>query len=163
MEIQFCKMTDQNGYTRKGKNNECLWGENITHTATGTGSQLCTDDFIHVYKHPFIAVFMNPIHSEFVNPLLWDCEVEGPYADDGQLKSGYRTVKTVRTIPLPVITLEQRIRISIYCALKQYDEPSFMKWANGWLDGLDRSAARAAEFDLLAVIKSVVFVRESSI
>jgi hypothetical protein len=74
--------------------------------------------------------------------------------------------------------LEQRIRISIYCALKQYSAPSFVKWANAWLDGSDRSAraaeaaeaearaaaaraawaARAAEakFDLLTIIKSVV-------
>jgi len=60
------------------------------------------------------------------------------------LKSGFKTVTTIRRIDLPVITLEQRIRISIYCALKQYSALSFVKWANAWLDGSDRSA-RAAE------------------
>jgi hypothetical protein len=138
------KLTDKDGYTRKGKENECLWGENITHTATGKGSHLCSRDLIHVYRNPLIASFMNPSHADFKNPLLWECEANGECAHEGQLKSGFKTVTTIRRIDLPVITLEQRIRISIYCALKQYSAPSFVKWANAWLDGSDRSA-RAAE------------------
>jgi hypothetical protein len=172
------KLTDKDGYTRKGKENECLWGENITHIATGKGSLLCSRDLIHVYRNPLIASFMNPSHADFKNPLLWECEAKGDCNHDGQLKSGFKTVTTIRRIDLPVITLEKRIRISIYCALKQYSAPSFVKWANAWLDGSDRSAraaaaaeaearaaaaraawaARAAEakFDLLTIIKSVV-------
>ena len=179
------KLTDKDGYTRKGKENECLWGENITHTATGKGSHLCSRDLIHVYRNPLIASFMNPSHADFKNPLLWECEAKGDCNHDGQLKSGFKTVTTIRRIDLPVITLEKRIRISIYCALKQYSAPSFVKWANAWLDGSDRSAraaaaaeaearaaaaraawaaeaeawaARAAraKFDLLTIIKSVV-------
>ena len=140
------KLTDKDGYTRKGKENECLWGENITHTATGKGSHLCSRDLIHVYRNPLIASFMNPSHADFKNPLLWECEANGECAHEGQLKSGFKTVTTIRRIDLPVITLEQRIRISIYCALKQYSALSFVKWANAWLDGSDRSAraARAA-------------------
>jgi hypothetical protein len=91
---------------------------------------------------------MNPSHADFKNPLLWECEAKGDCNHEGQLKSGFKTVTTIRRIDLPVITLEQRIRISIYCALKQYSAPSFVKWANAWLDGSDRSAraaARAAE------------------
>jgi hypothetical protein len=137
------KLTDKDGYTRKGKENECLWGENITHYATGKGSQLCSRDLIHVYQNPLIASFMNPSHADFKNPLLWECEANGECAHEGQLKSGFKTVTTIRRIDLPVITLEQRIRISIYCALKQYSAPSFVKWANAWLDGSDRSARAA--------------------
>ena len=151
------KLTDKDGYTRKGKENECLWGENITHIATGKGSLLCSRDLIHVYRNPLIASFMNPSHADFKNPLLWECEANGECAHEGQLKSGFKTVTTIRRIDLPVITLEQRIRISIYCALKQYSAPSFVKWANAWLDGSDRSARAAeAKFDLLTIIKSVV-------
>jgi hypothetical protein len=138
------KLTDKDGYTRKGKENECLWGENITHIATGKGSLLCSRDLIHVYRNPLIASFMNPSHADFKNPLLWECEAKGDCNHDGQLKSGFKTVTTIRRIDLPVITLEQRIRISIYCALKQYSAPSFVKWANAWLDGSDRSARAAA-------------------
>ena len=137
------KLTDKDGYTRKGKENECLWGENITHIATGKGSLLCSRDLIHVYRNPLIASFMNPSHADFKNPLLWECEAKGDCNHDGQLKSGFKIVTTIRRIDLPVITLEQRIRISIYCALKQYSAPSFVKWANAWLDGSDRSARAA--------------------
>ena len=137
------KLTDKDGYTRKGKENECLWGENITHIATGKGSLLCSRDLIHVYRNPLIASFMNPSHADFQNPLLWECEAKGDCNHDGQLKSGFKTVTTIRRIDLPVITLEQRIRISIYCALKQYSDLSFVKWANAWLDGSDRSARAA--------------------
>ena len=157
------KLTDKDGYTRKGKANECLWGEGITHEATGNGLKLCSKDFIHVYAHPLIAVFMNPIHGKFADPLLWECEVNGVSAHDGQLKSGFRSVTTVRKIDLPVISIEQRIRICLYCTIKQHHDPAFLKWANDWLDGSDRSANAAyaaayaaEEFDLLAIIKNVV-------
>jgi hypothetical protein len=135
------KLTDKDGYTRKNEANQCIWGENITHTAAGKSSLLCTSGFIHVYRHPLIAAFMNPIHADFENPLLWECEANGECAHEGQLKSGFRSVTTLRLIDLPVISLEQRVRISIYCALKQYSEPSFVKWAQGWLDGSNRSTA----------------------
>lgn len=174
--MTYYKLTDQDGYTRKGQTNECLWGENVTHTATGPGTSPCSSDLIHVYEHPLIAVFMNPIHADFRNPLLWECEVSGESAKDGQLKSGFKIVTTIQRIDLPFCTLEQRIRISIYCALKQYSDPAFVKWANGWLDGSDRSAraaewaaeaaaraaaraewaAQAETFDLLTIIKNVV-------
>jgi len=140
----YYKLTDQDGCTRKGQTNECLWGENVTHAATGDGTALCSSDLIHVYEHPLIAAFMNPVHADFKNPLLWECEISGESSKEGQLKSGFKVVTTIRRIDLPVISLEQRIRISIYCALRQYSDPAFVKWANGWLDGTDRSAARAA-------------------
>jgi len=166
----YYKLTDQDGCTRKGQTNECLWGENVTHAATGDGTALCSSDLIHVYEHPLIAAFMNPVHADFKNPLLWECEISGESSKEGQLKSGFKVVTTIRRIDLPVISLEQRIRISIYCALRQYSDPAFVKWANGWLDGTDRSAARAAAeaataaraataeetFDLLTIIKNVV-------
>ncbi len=140
----FYKLTDSEGYTRKGKSNQLLWGEGITHAAVGNGSELCSDAFIHVYAHPLIAAFMNPIHADFKNPLLWECEVEGDAVHDGQLKSGFKTVKTIRRIDLPTITTEQRVSIGIRCALKHCNEPAFIKWANAWLDGSDRAEARAA-------------------
>jgi hypothetical protein len=104
---------------------------------------LCSKDFIHVYAHPLIAVFMNPIHGNFANPLIWECDVNGVSAHDSQIKSGFRSVTTVRKIDLPVISIEQRIRICLYCAMKQHHDPAFLKWANDWLDGSDRSANAA--------------------
>jgi hypothetical protein len=174
------KLTDQQGYTRRGQTNECLWGEGITHSATGHGG-LCTAGVIHAYEHPLLAVFMNPIHANLRNPLLWECEGE-IFVREGQLKCGCKKLTTCSKISLPSITLEQRVRIAIYCALAVYKEKHFVTWAEKWLNGTDRTsgaasyaasyaaryaasdaasyaarcAARYACFDLLSIIKSVV-------
>jgi hypothetical protein len=90
-----------------------------------------------------LAVFLNPIHAAFRKPRLWEAEGEIALNDKG-LKVGCVTLTTVREIPLPTVTTEQRVRFGILCALEVCSEPSFVKWANAWLDGSDRSA-RSAE------------------
>ena len=60
------KLTDARGYTRRFTH----WGEGITHTAQGKGTNMCSPDVIHAYEHPLLAVFMNPIHRNFQSPLL---------------------------------------------------------------------------------------------
>ena len=151
------KLTDAKGYTRCGKSNETRWAENVTNSAKGSGG-LCTDGVIHAYEHPLLAAFMNPIHAGIENPLLWECEGE-IIAREGQLKCGAKTLTTLRVLPLPEITLEQRVTISIRCALLQYSDPAFVKWANAWIDGTDRSAeaaewaaAEAARVDRKSVV-----------
>jgi hypothetical protein len=147
--LKLYKLTDKDGYTRRDASNETLWGPNITHRATGTGG-LCTNGVIHAYEHPLIAAFMNPIHASFGNPILWIAEGEITRRE-GQLKCGCRELTAVKKTRLPKITQEQRIRISIYCALSQFKDPAFETWAENWLSGKDRTetaawaAARAAE------------------
>src|SRR6185503_6350169 len=51
---------------------------------------------------------------------------------------------TIKEIPLPVISLEQKVKFAILCGLEVCSEPSFVGWANAWLDGSDRSK-KAAE------------------
>ena len=144
MKEQWCKLTDKDGYTRRGEENQCLWGNGVTHAAKGRGLRLCTEDFIHVYRHPLIAAFMSLIHSDYKNPQLWSCEVSGDCAHEGQLKSGFKTVTTLGVIALPVITAEQRVEIAILCAMTQPQTDAWVKWANAWLDGSDRSKEAAA-------------------
>jgi len=131
------KLTDENMQTRNG----CQWGEGVEHTAPGKG-KLCTNAYIHVYSHPLLAVFFNPIHADFANPILWECDGDIKITDHW-LKAGCTRVKTIRQIPLPEITTEQRAEIGLSCALVVYHEPSFVAWANRWLDGSDRSEAAA--------------------
>ena len=55
---------------------------------------------------------------------------------------------TVREIPMPVLTTEQRVEIAIQCALydckkRYFTSDNFIQWAERWLDGTDRSAAAA--------------------
>jgi len=144
--MKYYKLTDEKGQT----NEDTQWGENITHRAIGEGSELCTQDVIHVYDHPLKAAMFNPIHANFTIPHLWECRVRKVVANDG-LKVGVKSCTTIKEIPLPEITMEQRVRFAIYCSLEVYSDKDFIKWANNWLNGKDRTAeavraaARAAK------------------
>jgi hypothetical protein len=93
-----------------------------------------------------IAVFMDPLHGDYTHDddaLLWECEGD-VCTDDGALV-GCTRLRALRRIPLPALTLEQRIDIAIRAArVVSYDE-AFRQWAIGWLSGRNRSpeAARA--------------------
>ncbi len=139
--MKYYKLTGQNHKTLNGT----LWGEGITHEATGKGKQLCSTDVIHVYGHPLKAAMFNPIHGNFTNPRLWECRVKQIVAND-ELKVGVKVCTTIKKIPLPEITTNQRVRFAILVALKVYSAPFFVTWAQGWLSGKDRTeaATRAA-------------------
>ena len=140
--MKLYKLTDKEGYTRRGMRNETQWGEGVTHTAYGYGG-LCTDGVIHAYEHPLLAAFMNPIQANLKDPQLWEAEGE-IVAREGQLKCGVKTLTTLRKIDLPVISTEQRVEIAIRCALLVYKDPNFLQWAENWISGKDRSAEAAA-------------------
>ena len=131
------KLTNQDGRTR----GDTQWGQGVTHTAEGDGTDLCSDGVIHYYDSALLAVLMNPIHAGIQNPRLWEAEGETT-ASDG-LKGGCRSLTTLREIPLPVVTPEQRAKFGILCAMEVYHDSSWRRWARGWLDGTDRSEAAA--------------------
>ena len=141
--MKYYKLTDANGRTY----NNTQWGENVTHEATGKGKRLCSGDCIHVYDSPIKALIFNPLHVKFKNPQLWECECENVVADD-KTKIGVRKCTTVKQIPMPELTLAQRIAFGILCAKKAYKEAEWNIWADNWLSGKDRSAsaARAAAY-----------------
>ncbi len=136
------KLTDENGKTY----GDTQWGPNVTHTASGEG-ELCGAGWLHAYEDPLVAVFMNPAHGRFTNPRLWEAEgVVGKVSPDG--KVGCTTLTTLREIPVPEVTLQQRIRFGILCALavrrRWRGRKKWERWAKAWLDGSDRSAASSA-------------------
>ncbi len=108
------KLTDQDGYTRRNYDNACLWGENVSHSGTGEGD-LCGPGYVHAYTHPLLAVLLNPIHADFPAPRLWEAEGAIAKSDRG-LKVGCVTLTTIREMPLPIISTEQRVRFAILCA-----------------------------------------------
>jgi len=128
------KLTDENGKTYRG----CEWGPGVSHSASGTG-ELCSTGWIHVYDSPWVAVMMNSYYADFENPRLWECEVSGNELNDHGLKRGVQKCMTVREIPMPVLTTEQRVEIAIRCALHGCTDDSFTRWAERWLDGTNRS------------------------
>ena len=104
------KLTDQDGYTRRNYDNACLWGENVSHSGTGEGD-LCGPGYVHAYTHPLLAVLLNPIHANVPTPRLWEAEGAIAKSDRG-LKVGCVTLTTIREMPLPIISTEQRVRFA---------------------------------------------------
>lgn len=136
------KLTTSTGLTRAGERNEMKWGPGITHEAQGSGTELCSDGFIHAYTSPLLAVLLNSIHADIANPLLWECEGEVLLSDHG-LKVGCKKLTTIRTLPVPIVTQEQRVAFGILCALEVERDAVFAKWARKWLSGEDRTKAAA--------------------
>ena len=134
------KLTRQDNTTSDGATLE--WGAGVSHTATGTGTQLCSPDVIHAYTHPLLAALLNPIHANYENPKLWRCEGE-IVANDHGLKVGVKTLTTIEEIPLPVVTTEQHVKFAILCAKQVCKDEKWNAWADKWLSGEDRSAAAA--------------------
>ena len=141
--MKLYKLTDERGRTR----NNTHWGEGITHQAAGSAECLCTSSYIHAYEHPIVAVLMNPIHKNLDPHTMRLWEADGDIAlRDGPLKCGCKSLTTIREIPVPVITSEQRITIAIHSTRTVCTDICWNRWANAWLDGSDRSteAARRA-------------------
>jgi len=139
-EQEYWKLTDQEwetyGHTK--------WGPNVTHTASGEG-ELCGPGWVHVYTHPLLAAFLNPAHADFPKPILWRGRGIAGKTDHG-LKLGCSRFTTLEIVPLPQVTIEQRIRFGIICTRAVYFDPGWNRWADDWRNGNDRSAesARAA-------------------
>jgi hypothetical protein len=103
------KLTNINGQTR----NNTQWGPGVTHTAAGEGD-LCTKGWIHAYptENVVLALMLNPIHANFKPVRAWEAIGSGKSKSDG-LKIGYESVTTVKELPVPPISTEQRVRFAI--------------------------------------------------
>jgi hypothetical protein len=130
------KLTDQNAQTK----NATQWGRNVTHTAPGTG-ELCSSGWLHAYTDPLLAVLLNPTHANIQNPRLWEARGGGRHKDDRGLKIGFENLTTIKELPLPDVTLTQRVAFGILCALEVETNTKWRAWATAWIDGTDRSRA----------------------
>jgi hypothetical protein len=134
------KLTDQNHKTR----DNTQWGHGVTHTVLGNNTSLCSSSWLHFYTNPLIAVLVNPIHADIRNPVLWEAESSGEELHE-KLKSGSKTLTTTRIIELPIITTTQKVAFSILCTKQLTNSSVWVKWADGWLSGLDRSRKAALD------------------
>jgi len=137
------KLTEKNGRTK----GDTQWGNNVSHTAKGNSKKLCSNGWIHYYTHPLLAVLLNPIHADFKSPKLWEAEASGEIINK-PLKSGCKTLTTIREIPLPKISRVQRVAFGILCTKEVCKNEVWNKWADKWLSGEDRSneSANAADY-----------------
>ena len=137
--MRLIKLTDANGQTRGGTQ----WAEGATHQAEPGDGALCSEHWIHAYRTPLLAVLCNPIHANIDHPIGW--EAEGDIGADDGLKVGSKALTTLRRIGLPVVSIAQRVRWGILCALKARQSAAFESWAARWLSGEDRSRSSASE------------------
>jgi hypothetical protein len=135
--MKLYKLTDENDRTYGG----CQWGEGVEHTASGEGD-LCGHGWLHAYTDPLLAALLNPIHADFQNPHLWEADGDVGCSDCG-LKVGCTRLRTTQQIPLPEVTLEDRVRFGILAVKKVYYNPRWTEWADDWISGADRSARSA--------------------
>jgi hypothetical protein len=136
------KLTDEFGSTR----NNTHWSEGIKHEIAkelrDNTRHLCSVHYLHAYENPLVAVFMNPAHAGYFRPMLWQATGR-VQKREGQLKCGCFSLRVVQRVQLPEITLNQRVRAAIYCALTRPQADNFIHWANEWLSGRNRTQAAA--------------------
>jgi hypothetical protein len=139
------KLTDEFGNTR----NQTHWSEGIKHEIAkelrDSTKPLCSEHYLHAYESPLVAVFMNNCHAKFSKPRLW-LATGWVSKRDGQLKCGCFSLKIIKEIQLPKLTVAQRVRTAIYCALSHPVSNNFHTWAVDWLSGKDRTRADAAAY-----------------
>ena len=136
------KLTDRNGRTY----GDTQWGPGVRHAAVGKGSDLCSDGWIHFYDDPLLAVLLNTIGADYHDAQLWEFQPEGEQKHDRGVKSGSKAGTTLREIPLPLITPEQRIRFGILAAWEvraNWDSAEWCRWAKDWLAGRDCAEVQA--------------------
>ena len=138
------KLTDEFGNTR----NKTHWSEGVKHEIVkelrDNTQPLCSAHYLHAYENPLVAMFMNPAHARHFRPILWQA-TGWVQKREGQLKCGCFSLRVVQRVQLPEITLNQRIRAAIYCALTRPQADNFKHWANEWLSGRNRTQAAAAK------------------
>ena len=130
-------------YTTHGNT---LWrdakGKWLQVSATGKGNRLCTSGVLHFYDHPVLAVLFNPVHAGISRPRLLKIRTSRPVAHD-ELKGGCKYACAVDELPVPALSRTQIVEFGIRVALRVHNEPSFRKWAHGWLTDTDRSTDRS--------------------
>ena len=132
------KLTDRACETKNGM----AWKIGVTNHATGAGTELCSDGVLHYYDGLELALFMNPVHADFSDPRIF--EVAGNEIVTDCTKCGAKSLTVLCEITdYKAPTTTQHVAFGILCALEVCKDPTFIQWANAWLDGSDRSEAAA--------------------
>jgi hypothetical protein len=135
---QVFKLTNQALQTH----NNFQWTVGEWCEAPGTG-ELCTNGWLHWYHSAELALLLNPIHANIKNPRLFVAEASGAMRDDLGLKGGSTKLRITQEIQYVAPTTEQRVKFAILCASAVCRDTAFLEWANGWLNGSDRSSGAA--------------------
>ena len=73
--MKLYKLTTQDGYTRKGEENQTKWVEGNTYTKPKVKNpRLCSEDVYHAYSNLNLGLLLNSRHANIDNPRIWQVE-----------------------------------------------------------------------------------------
>ena len=131
------KLTDSEMQTYGGTQ----WVMGKTKRTSGAG-ELCGPGWLHWYDDPIVALMMNPTHAGFVTPRLFVAKWGGKRKDDRGCKSGSTALTLAQEVlPVPAVTITQRVAFGILAALEVTQDSSWRKWAERWLSDEGRFVA----------------------
>lgn len=116
----------------------CKWAIGEWNDADSLGP-FCRPGGFHGYEHPLLAVLHNPLHANIREPRLFEAEADGEIAHDGKMLLKAKRMRIVLEIPVPAVSIAQRVAYGIYCAKAVYSNQEWTRWADAWLSGEDRS------------------------
>ena len=115
--MKLYKLTDQDGYTRRGETGETLWyaGETLTlpHKAK---PRLCSQDVIHAYKDLNLALLLNPCHAKIKSPRVWESEGDVVAQDWDKVGVFSLTISTERPQPRWYVNVSAQKKIVVMFA-----------------------------------------------
>jgi hypothetical protein len=134
------KLIDQNGYTRYGMKGETKWLPiDKVVEPIGAGTTPCGPGVLHGYISPEVAMLANPMHAAIPHPRLLRIESDQTWHTDGLKRWTNGKCRVVEELPLPQLTLEDRVAWVICLSAHE----STREWAIKWLSGQDRTARAA--------------------
>ena len=144
--MKLFKLTDQEGYTRKGNSNQVKWSEDHTVTCKPKKDpQLCTEDVVHGYKNANLALLLNPLHAGISNPLLWEADGEVVAEDWGKI--GCFSLTTIGKVPMPEWYIDEKKRRMVNVAFAILCAESVLQYFEKYAptDDRPRKAIEAAK------------------
>ena len=157
MTTETCyKLTTQDLTTHRGYQ----WTLGEWRETSGEG-ELCGPGFLHAYSDPYLAAFMNPHHANIKSPRFFRAEGRGKKLDDRGMKCGFTQMRIMEELPAIEPTLDQRVEFGIRCALAVCSDEKFVKWANKWLSGEDRTES-SADAAVAAVSAAAAYATRSA-
>lgn len=147
-DMVLVKLTGPGGVQRRV---HWVVGEMVEIPVTERGTTLCAPGLLHTYEGETVeealalGMLMNPIHTVIASPEAY--EVEGDVVSRDATRAGAHRLLVLRRLDVPTVTIDQCVEIAIRCALVVCNEPSWVLWAEKWLNGEDRTVelARAAQ------------------
>jgi hypothetical protein len=145
---RLIKLTDADGYTRRGMYRETLWLPVGTVPPKLDGMHLCGSGVYHAYTSLEQAALMDPAHARLLPAgKAWWADGEVVVYDGTRV--GCHLLVLAEPAELPELTTEVRVRTAI-CLVQAVLEPGRIprwdNWAEAWLSdrNRDKGAARVA-------------------